>query len=467
MSAPTTKLLQSRHWLIALAVVQAVVCILILQSRFWDSGACAPALLESLAPGSIELEDPTPSDVPKLEVALPLLVTEKPTASFRGMWFQLVLVLSETYIEHRQLANGHAVYDILAHERVVISSHPILMSQMNLLYLARLTERVPILPQFRPVPLAGNTSGIDFSDVFDMARLRKDLKTPILEWREVKELENENVEDLGCWDIQYKTWEADNAALEPPVELNLDVSCTPIPQWVRSSIQMDQADRSMYLWPLASLVAFNKRAASSRALPAPVLSPLHRKVLAPDDQLFCCNSLYFDFTVQLLEEGRTSRLRGRASGGICIGRPSCRVSRRIIRARRLGSRQRSYIAVHIRRGDFAKKCKLDGVAQDDCLAPLSAYERRVKEVDPAWWEPVHNLGWLRPNHNETIALYGPWYPVFIDAVIHSAAYGFVGTDTSTASILARRRVSSRGGVADMVKWGNPKQMTIERLDRCG
>jgi hypothetical protein len=45
--------------------------------------------------------------------------------------------------------------------------------------------------------------------------------------------------------------------------------------------------------------------------------------------------------------------------------------------------------------------------------------------------------------------------MFIDAVIHSAAYGFVGTDTSAVSILGRRRVSSKGGVTEMVKWGRP------------
>ncbi|KAF7351609.1 hypothetical protein MSAN_01593400 [Mycena sanguinolenta] len=101
-------------------------------------------------------------------------------------------------------------------------------------------------------------------------------------------------------------------------------------------------------------------------------------------------------------------------------------------------------AIHVRQRQTAPwppeiLCFAD--APNDCLAPLSAYERHVKE--------------LRPNHTETIGLYGPWYSTFIDAVIHSAAYGFVGTDTSTASIPACRQVSSRGGIADMVKWGKP------------
>ncbi|KAJ7260510.1 hypothetical protein B0H12DRAFT_1231781 [Mycena haematopus] len=455
MSAPTTKPLQSLYWIIALAVVQAVVCIFILQSRFWDSSACAPALLESLAPQSI-----APGDSgPKLEdaVTMPLLVNEAPAALFR---------------------------DNLRPDVQYLTSWPAkgwsnqVIQYMNLLYLARVTERIPIIPQFRPVHMQGNASGIDFSDVFDLARLRKDLKTPILEWRDVKELGSETVEDVGCWDLQYKTWEADSAALEPPVELNLDVSYTPIPQWVHSSLEMDKAERGMYLWPLASLVTFNKHATS---LPPPTLSPLHQNAQAPDDQLFCCNSLFFDFTIQLLEARQDISPAWQGVGRHMHWAPKLQAVAANYTREALGlapdARIPPYIAVHIRRGDFAQKCKLTGVAPHDCLAPLSAYERRVREVraqimedtgvaiervlvmsdetDPAWWASVRELGWVRPEHNETVALYGPWYPMFIDAVILGGAYGFVGTDTSTASILARRRVSSRGGVADLVKWGKP------------
>lgn len=49
------------------------------------------------------------------------------------------------------------------------------------------------------------------------------------------------------------------------------------------------------------------------------------------------------------------------------------------------------------------------------------------------------------------------YPVLIDAVIQSGGAGFVGTDRSTMSILARRRVHSwRDGVTRIVKWGTPE-----------
>ena len=49
------------------------------------------------------------------------------------------------------------------------------------------------------------------------------------------------------------------------------------------------------------------------------------------------------------------------------------------------------------------------------------------------------------------------YPVLIDAVIQSGGAGFVGTDRSTMTILARRRVQSwRDGVTRIVKWGTPE-----------
>lgn len=47
------------------------------------------------------------------------------------------------------------------------------------------------------------------------------------------------------------------------------------------------------------------------------------------------------------------------------------------------------------------------------------------------------------------------YPVLIDAVIQSGGIGFVGTDRSTMSNLARRRVQSwHNGVVRAIKWGH-------------
>ena len=141
-----------------------------------------------------------------------------------------------------------------------------------------------------------------------------------------------------------------------------------------------------------------------------------------------------------------------------------------------------YISVHIRHGDFRNLC---GAAAnvDECFAPLSAFDRRVRELqdeleartgvrpervvmtgdekDEKWWEDVAERGWYRldyalGNGEKGEKGYGNWYPVLLDAVVQSMAVGFVGTEESTFSHIARRRVVDwNGGAARMVKWGRP------------
>ena len=79
------------------------------------------------------------------------------------------------------------------------------------------------------------------------------------------------------------------------------------------------------------------------------------------------------------------------------------------------------------------------------------------ERDQTWWDAVAALGWARVDHDRegTVEKYGAFYPVILDAVVQSFAVGFVGTDRSTFSTLARRRVADwNGGVVRMVKWGS-------------
>ncbi|KAJ7015966.1 hypothetical protein C8F04DRAFT_983903, partial [Mycena alexandri] len=346
---------------------------------------------------------------------------------------------------------------------------------MNLIYLAQLTERVPIIPRFRPVHMGANASHLDFSDVFDLPRLQQELgMTSVLEWRQIKDLNSETVDELGCWDIQDKTWEADRLYLEPPVDLKLDISYSRAPEWVRASD--GGASPKTLLWPLASLVYLTEHTNGLERLPAE-LSPLHRVELSPDEHLFCCNSMYFG--VEMLGEVRDISPAWHAVGRHM--RWTAKVEEIAMRYVRqtLGVTPREsippFFAVHIRRGDFVIWCNIAGVTAQECFAPLSAFARRVDEMraalfegrgvsvervivtsdeeDPDWWAAVSSLGWLRPDHSQTVELYGPWYPMFIDAVIQSTAAGFVGTDTSTVSILSRRRVAEMGGLSEMVRWG--------------
>ena len=147
----------------------------------------------------------------------------------------------------------------------------------------------------------------------------------------------------------------------------------------------------------------------------------------------------------------------------------------------------------MRHGDFGNWCT--GIPVEECFASIPVIARRVREVqeelsvkfpgmnvrhvvmtsderDEAWWDLVKAQGWYRLDHSNTATQYGRWfvlpfltpllrtspvavrYPVIIDAVVQSKGMGFVGTDRSTFSILARRRVEDwQRGATRTVKWG--------------
>lgn len=71
--------------------------------------------------------------------------------------------------------------------------------KFNLIYLAKIMERIPILPAFAPCHEPEDAGFIKVSDVFDVAGLSKAIGIPIVEWHEVKDLEQHQAEDIGCW----------------------------------------------------------------------------------------------------------------------------------------------------------------------------------------------------------------------------------------------------------------------------
>jgi len=73
-----------------------------------------------------------------------------------------------------------------------------------LIYLALITDRVPIVPMFTPSHIGGHVPPINFGDVFDVPRLRKGLGKPVLEWHDVKDRKSESLDELGCWNV----WES-------------------------------------------------------------------------------------------------------------------------------------------------------------------------------------------------------------------------------------------------------------------
>jgi len=232
-------------------------------------------------------------------------------------------------------------------------------------------------------------------------------------------------------------------------------------------------------WPLAALAYPQGRAAVMETTP-PRPSTIRNTTHPPDEHVVCYDFLYFagasredewfaDYSPAWREVGTHAH----------FAPPMIQLAEGYL-ARHFGVQAAEeippFIVVHVRRGDFTGWC--GDVAVPECFAPLSAFERRVGEVraellarhgitvsrvlmtsdesDAAWWAEVKALNWSWVDHDaeKTVEKYGKWYPVLIDAVIQSMGRGFVGTDRSTMSMVAQRRVEDwQDGPTREVKWG--------------
>jgi len=82
------------------------------------------------------------------------------------------------------------------------------------------------------------------------------------------------------------------------------------------------------------------------------------------------------------------------------------------------------------------------------------------ERDPRFWEEVREIGWVHFNHVEegTLEKYGEWYLPIVDIVAQSMAIGFVGTASSTFSLVSARRVEDwNGGPTILVSRADDKK----------
>ncbi|KZT02434.1 uncharacterized protein LAESUDRAFT_815288 [Laetiporus sulphureus 93-53] len=349
----------------------------------------------------------------------------------------------------------------------------------NLIYLGVITGRVPLLPMFTPSHIGGDAGTIAWGDVFDVPRFIRESGIDIVEWRDVKDLSEPEVEDIGCWNVwesvQYREHFPRGSAV--PGWLALDVSYTKTPDWVKL-ISNYEHDQHTTFWTLARLSFPEER---ERNLGVPLPSPQHQVSLPPDEQLLCFDYLYYLCATQTYEYEYdyspawrfvgthmhwTQDMQNLADAYVlyAFGLPE-------------DAEVPPYIAIHQRHGDFKNYC-YEG--DPDCFASIEVITRRVREVqdelrvrkgieipdtrvimtsdesDPAWWEEVAAMGWVRIDHDawETASQYGKWYPVILDAVIQSSAMGFVANDRSTYSTLSRRRVADwQDGATRIVKWG--------------
>ncbi|KAJ7619176.1 hypothetical protein DFH06DRAFT_1273898 [Mycena polygramma] len=349
---------------------------------------------------------------------------------------------------------------------------------INLIYLGLITDRVPIIPEFIPSHIGGHVPPIPFGEVFDVPRLRNLLGRSVLEWREVKEHNSTFVDDIGCWNtweaVQYR--EAFPRRSRSTNDLNLDISYTKAPTWIKM-IPNYEHDQHSTFWSLATLAFPSTRAAN---LVTPLPSPKHNASLPPDEHLLCYDYLYYVSAHQPFEMEYDYSPAWRYVGQYMHWTPALTELTNAYVRRALGTPDNvpipPFISVHVRHYDFEAWC--GGIPTYDCFAPLPVIARRVREMqdlvrqrtgvpvnhvvmtsderNATWWREVAELGWFTPDHTDTKALYGDWYPVLIDAAIQSQGAGFVGTDRSTMSIVAARRVESwQKGPSVMVKWGTP------------
>jgi len=351
------------------------------------------------------------------------------------------------------------------------------MTYMNLIYLAILTERVPILPTFIPSHIGREHPDIPVGEVFDLPRLRETLRMPVLEWQDVKNQTSEAWDEVGCWNTWIVSKPGENRARlsRSPELLKLDISYTAAPKWISLP-----SEPSLHL-SFSALAALGfPGGPTGQALE----SPRSHVKLPPDDQLLCYDYLYYVSSQFPMEYDYDYSPAWRFVGqhlhwSAIIDELADQYVRRALGTTE-GDKTPTWIAVHLRHGDFSRLCaaKNPPVPVEDCFAPLSAVARRVDEVkaellqrkgivvehvimtsdetSTEWWDGVRARGWVGIDHSVTVEKYGKWYPIFIDAAIQSGGMGFVGTHGSTMSVLARRRVVSwRDGAIRTVKWGRP------------
>lgn len=379
--------------------------------------------------------------------------------------------------------------DNLRHDRKYITSwysagwNNDVMTMMNLIYLAKITDRIPIIPTFTPSwHIGGDAPGITFGEIFDVPRFIEEADMELLEWYEVKDDESEEADEIGCWSVWRAAQHYEDAprGSDVPKWLNLDISYTTAPEWIKSLPDYPNDPGSSF-WALARLAYPEDR---NKNLGRDILpSPLHGALLDPDEDLLCYDYLYYVGAHQWLEYDFEYAPAWRDIGTNLhwTGEMKALADQYLNRAFGLPVNQPPppYIAVHVRHGDFKEWC-WDAEKVEDCFAPLPVISRRVNEVqteiferhgivipddkviitsdetDETWWQEVALYGWVRMNHDEekTAERYSRWHPLILDSVIQSNGLGFVGTDRSTFSTLSRRRVLDwNDGVVRMVRWG--------------
>ncbi|KAG8751146.1 hypothetical protein FRC12_012582 [Ceratobasidium sp. 428] len=328
------------------------------------------------------------------------------------------------------------------------------MEAVNLIYLATLAGRTPIIPPLLPSHFGklDTVAPMNFGDVFDIPRLAAKLGSPVLEWHEVKSIVYSNnsgtapkTEEIGCWSTGAgnKASGGRPAISLVPDMLNLDVSYTPVPSTFTLSHGAEQRDYVWSIWALASLSFPESRQRQldwQRPHILPALSGSGKK-MDPDDQLLCFDLLYYTGvmeTAPAIDFFADYSPFWSLVGTHLHWRPSLLELANQYLRRHFRVTETSpippFISVHVRRTDFEGGCYTEK-DREKCFAPVKAYERRVNEIkqgllaqpngvnvtkvlvtsderDPKWWDQVAALGpewgWIDHDSEQTVQKHNKW-----------------------------------------------------------
>lgn len=175
-----------------------------------------------------------------------------------------------------------------------------------MIYLGLISDRVPIVPPFAPShhicryshfnyngladQISARAAGVvSMGEIFDMVHLRDTLRSPVLEWSDVKDLTGptSDSDTLGCWSARSRADEDPSGAENLLAYLKLDVAYTRVPDSMfRSSREGDVFTNT---WPLVSLV-FPGGPERQTSVWKKTSSGIE---VRPDRQMACFDSLYY------------------------------------------------------------------------------------------------------------------------------------------------------------------------------
>ena len=147
---------------------------------------------------------------------------------------------------------------------------------------------------------ARDTGILTFGEVFNLTHLRSALRTPVLEWADVKDVapssskdpySNQNVEQLGCWSTRAQDETEPIQAENVVHHLGVDVSYTRVPSFTRYNPLATYNAHTVFD-KLSALIYPNNPVAPLDSYPNMVPSPLGSHA-PPEDQLSCFDLLYY------------------------------------------------------------------------------------------------------------------------------------------------------------------------------